>query len=494
MGIIAKVAGGRMSSTLRNLVADPALGLTIRTGAQALDTAVTWVHTSELPDPTPFLEGGELLLTTGMRLEDPAAFVDRLVDAGIAALGFGVGIIHRTVPGGLVDAAARSGLPLVEVPRRTPFIAISKAVSRAVAAAEYAGLRWTSQAQQELAHAAGRQHGQAALVRKLAELLDAWVLLLDERAGAVHAAPSAAHARAEHLHGAVADLRRKQGPAATGFDLGGDEVSMQVLGRQGRGYLAVGRAEPFSTTDQHVINSAASLLTLAVEQAAAFDEARARLCSTALELLLRGRPVADVLTRLGEQLPGEPFHVVVVSDPRPAGLLTRWEAERPVGAGFLAARGDTVTGLVAAGPALDWLTERPEGAAGVSEPCDYTALEEGLRQAEHAHRAAGEGSAVHFGELSGSGVLDLLPAPAARGFAESLLGPLRGDEVLLTALRAWLQHHGQWDPAASRLGVHRHTLRNRVRKAGRLLGRDLDQPGARAELWFALQILDRSDR
>lgn len=482
-----------MSSTLRNLIADPALGLTIRTGAPALDTAVTWVHTSELPDPTPFLEGGELLLTTGMQLEDPAGFVERLVEAGIAALGFGVGIIHRTIPGGLVDAAARSGLPLVEVPRRTPFIAISKAVSRAVAAAEYAGLRWSSQAQQELAHAAGRQHGRAALVRTLAELLDGWVLLLDERARPVHAAPSTAHARAEHLHDAVAGLRRKQGPAATVLRLGDQEVNMQVIGRQGRGYLAVGRGHSFSTTDQHVINSAASLLTLAVEQAAAFDEARAQLCSAGLELLLHGRPVAEVLARLDEQLPGEPFHVVVLSGPRPADFLARWQAERPAEAGFLAIRGGTVTGLVAAGTALDWLAEQPDGAVGVSDSCDYTSPQEGLRQAEHAHRAAGAGRPVHFGELSGSGVLDLLPASAARGFAESLLAPLRGDDVLLTALHTWLRQHGQWDPAASRLGVHRHTLRNRVRKAGRLLDRDLNQPGVRAELWFALQILDRPD-
>ena len=50
----------------------------------------------------------------------------------------------------------------------------------------------------------------------------------------------------------------------------------------------------------------------------------------------------------------------------------------------------------------------------------------------------------------------------------------------------WLAHHGQWEPAAAQLGVHRHTLRKRVVRAGGLLGRDLDQPGVRAELWLAL--------
>jgi purine catabolism regulator len=57
---------------------------------------------------------------------------------------------------------------------------------------------------------------------------------------------------------------------------------------------------------------------------------------------------------------------------------------------------------------------------------------------------------------------------------------------LVGSLRAWLAHHGQWEPAAAALGVHRHTLRKRMRRAGDLLGRDLDEPGTRAELWLAL--------
>jgi purine catabolism regulator len=78
----------------------------------------------------------------------------------------------------------------------------------------------------------------------------------------------------------------------------------------------------------------------------------------------------------------------------------------------------------------------------------------------------------------------LLPEGAGRAFADSLLRPLSAE--LRESLRVWLAHHGQWDPAAARLGVHRHTLRNRVRRAESLLGRSLDTPGVRAELWLAL--------
>ena len=75
-------------------------------------------------------------------------------------------------------------------------------------------------------------------------------------------------------------------------------------------------------------------------------------------------------------------------------------------------------------------------------------------------------------------------AADAAQFAATLLAPL--DDRLRESLRVWLACHGQWDPAAARFGVHRHTVRNRIKRVEELLGRSLDSPGVRAELWFAL--------
>ena len=52
----------------------------------------------------------------------------------------------------------------------------------------------------------------------------------------------------------------------------------------------------------------------------------------------------------------------------------------------------------------------------------------------------------------------------------------------------WLSHHGQWDPAAAELGVHRHTLRKRMLRVEKLLGRRLDSADLRTELWVALNV------
>ena len=82
-----------------------------------------------------------------------------------------------------------------------------------------------------------------------------------------------------------------------------------------------------------------------------------------------------------------------------------------------------------------------------------------------------------------------LDPEAARGVADALLGPLDGRKGdLVGSLAAWLGHHGQWDTAAAQLGVHRHTLRYRMRRVEEILGRSLDDPDLRAEIWLALRV------
>jgi purine catabolism regulator len=95
------------------------------------------------------------------------------------------------------------------------------------------------------------------------------------------------------------------------------------------------------------------------------------------------------------------------------------------------------------------------------------------------------------------GITGMLGRDQALAFAGSLLQPLvehdkvgRGD--LVVSLRTWLAHHGQWDPSAAALGVHRHTLRHRIRTAEELLGRSFDSPGTRGEVWLALEVLGAS--
>src|SRR2546421_7267412 len=113
--------------TVRDLLED--LDIRLLAGEAALDLPVRWVHISELLDPTPWLSGGEVLLTTGMQLGTAARqreFVSRLADHQLAGLGFGTGFGHKEVPAPLLEIAAERDFPVFEVPYEVPFIAITE--------------------------------------------------------------------------------------------------------------------------------------------------------------------------------------------------------------------------------------------------------------------------------------------------------------------------------------------------------------------------------
>ena len=124
-----------MELTVESLIAE--LGLELASGHEAANTHVRWVHSTELVDPTPWLRGGELLLTTGMQLEGPKTqreLIDRLADHAIAGLGFGTGFAHKRLPAAL-ERRARPLVPAVRGAVRTAVHRDHRACVRAAARA-----------------------------------------------------------------------------------------------------------------------------------------------------------------------------------------------------------------------------------------------------------------------------------------------------------------------------------------------------------------------
>ncbi len=103
--------------TVSSLLSD--CGLELAAGSPGGDGAVRWVAISEHEDPTPWLSGGEVLMTTGYNLDTAAkqrAYVARLAKHEVAALGFGMGFDHPKMPPAILDAAQKHDMPLFEVP------------------------------------------------------------------------------------------------------------------------------------------------------------------------------------------------------------------------------------------------------------------------------------------------------------------------------------------------------------------------------------------
>ncbi|WP_395575002.1 PucR family transcriptional regulator [Streptomyces sp. BK79] len=558
-----------MPPTLASLVHHSALKLTVRAGEDRLDVPVRWAHVSELADPVPYMEGGELLLITALKLDaaDPEAmhrYVKRLAGAGVVGLGFAVGVNYDDIPEALVEAARAEGLPLLEVPRRTPFLAISKAVSAAIAADQYRAVTAGFAAQRELTRRA-LTDGPEGLLASLAAQVDGWAALYDASGAVVAAAPEWAGRRAARLTADVQRLRERAAPASSVVGGGespdhpenADRVELHSLGtsRRPRSALAVGTAAALGTAERYAVHSAIALLTLTTERSRSLHEAEQRIDEAVLRMLLAGEPdhARTVAGDLYGGLLDAPFRIIVAEPasasaarahaathprgPAPASRPT----SRPTAAALAAADTDgdplgalaevvesaaarsgeavlvvpegerlvalardggaAVAACVEYASALE--TARPEPGAGgdeeglvvgLSAPSGPIAASAAYKQAEQALSVARRRGrvCVEHEHLAAGSVLPLLADDAVRAFADGLLRALRDHDAtgrgdLVASLRAWLSRHGQWDAAAADLGVHRHTLRYRMRRVEEILGRSLDDPDVRMELWLALK-------
>ncbi|MFI6036161.1 PucR family transcriptional regulator [Streptomyces sp. NPDC051315] len=523
-----------MPPTLASLVHHSALKLTVRAGEDRLDVPVRWAHVSELADPVPYMEGGELLLITALKLdaEDPEAmrrYVKRLAGAGVVGLGFAVGVNYEEIPKALVDAAQEAGLPLLEVPRRTPFLAISKAVSAAIAADQYRAVTAGFAAQRELTRQA-LTAGPEGLLAALSAQVDGWAALYDASGAVVAAAPEWAGRRAARL---TADLERlRDRPAPASAVVGGpehsdhdDRVELHSLGtgRRPRAALAVGTASVLGTAERYAVHSAIALLTLTTERSRSLHAAEQRIGAAVLRMLLAGEPdhARAVAGDLYGGLLDAPFRVLVAEATHeggdPLGGLAEvvesaaarageavlvvpegqrlvvlgadgGQAVRACGQHATALEQTRTTGTVREGGEEDDLV------VGLSAPSGPITAATAYKQAEQALSVARRRGRVlvEHEQLATGSVLPLLADDAVKAFADGLLRALRDHDAtgrgdLVASLRAWLSRHGQWDAAAADLGVHRHTLRYRMRRVEEILGRSLDDPDVRMELWLALK-------
>ncbi len=510
-----------MALTVRDIVSIPGMPLKLLAGEDGAERPVRWVHSSELEDPTPWLKGGELILTTGMGVGETAArqraYVRRLVDAGVAGLGFGLGFGHDKTPRALVTEAAKHGFPMFEVPYPVPFIAITEAVFTRVVAEQYDTLQRAVDAEHVLTRAVLEGGGVEGVAGSLAAVVHGWTLVLDLHGMPLAATDPDAEARRERIWDEVRTSR----PEAATFSLTmlDDQyhVWVQPVGAQGRieAFLAVGTPHQPTQLDRIVAGHALSLFAIELAKSRAVAEAERRLQGDFFDELARGElaptDASRGLARFGFARDATVFVAAIESAgpsiaPGALALAATDHCSRREGGFVISGLGDGISMLLPADVAAE-LPELVKGIgqrvdvelrAGAGGPVDAASVGRSLREARYALQVCRlEGwQYAGFEQLGTYRLLLSMTEPdALRAFADALLGPLdaydaeQGGE-LLASLQAFLQHNARWETAASQLYVHRHTLRYRMRKVEELTGRDLTNSFDRMESWLARRARD----
>jgi PucR family transcriptional regulator, purine catabolism regulatory protein len=527
--------------TLRELLRD--LDVRLVAGGAGLDRPVRWVHISELEDPTPWLSGGELLLTTGMRLSDPAEqreYIARLVGHDLAGLGFGTGLSHESVPEPLRAAAEQHGFPLFEVPYEVPFIALTEKAFAHLVNEHYAVLQRALSAHERLERIVLSERGLEGVTAALSSLVGGPVLVFDAR-GEVLARQAPRTPLADQAVAALsAELReRTRAGARRGY------VPEAALGGGGALAVPVARTPPGASArpdggppqawlvaakdggaltdlDRLILHQAVTIVALELLRRRVADDTERRLAGDVMSALVSGELGGGELARRLE-----PFGlrdragVLVLEPPRTARARAEDALERAVReeapAGLVAGVRDLVCVLLPAprggddGDAVFGLAERVRARvsaelgsdlpAGASRAVDVEQLRRGFHEARCAleARALGAngngppGGLATYRDLgSFQLLLSLQDDEALRLFCDSILAPIEDGEgayggELMRSLEAYIECNGQWERAARRLYCHRHTLRYRIRRVEELTGRSLDSARDRIDFWLALR-------
>jgi len=514
--------------TLRTLVEE--MGLELTRGAEAADAPVRWVHITELPDPTPWLSGGELILTTGLQLTSAGRqreFVRRLAENHLAGLGFGTGFEHDTVPKAVSDEAKVLGFPLFEVPYDLPFIALTEKAFTRLVNDQYEVLQRGIALHKRLERLVLEERGLGELVRALSAAIGGAVLVLDprgetlaERAFRRPVSDAALALVRDAVRSRAGDGRRSSdGSDGAEFspdhpDLAGRSLVLPVLARgQGppQAWLVAARdAGGLGDFERLILQQAATVVALELMRQRAMRDTERRLAGDVLaEALSGGLADGEAATRLRPFGVGAQLAVLVFGDCELEGgerALDRFLRDEGVGA-LVAWREDLLCAVVDTSGDLDpiALAARARDALpGARAAASRVAPVSSLRRSFHEARCALEATAMAMANGSAPEVasyrdlgafqllLTLQDDEALKLYCESVLGPLEsgggeyGDE-LVRSLEVFIEHNGQWEKAARELFCHRHTLRYRVRRVEELTGRDLKSARDRIEFWLALR-------
>ncbi|SEC26426.1 purine catabolism regulatory protein [Nocardioides exalbidus] len=502
-------------------------------GASATDRPIRWVHATERPDVRDLLRAGDLVLTMGTGLPDDddtpglTAFVDELVDVGSAGVVVELGRRWTTaLPGALVEACERHGLPLVVLDRETRFAALAQEIGERVVDHQLTELREAQRVHETFTELSFSQAGPVEILQAVQRLAGGPVVVenAQHRPLDYFAGPDDPTGSAGFLDGWPARSRRVEVTGRTGWDAAnGWLVTRLGSADQAWGRLVIG--SPAAPPQRLVAVAERAAAALALHRL--HDRDRGTLMRrTHLELLtgLTETPDSDeVLHRC--ELAGFPIRrrsfVGLVVRPR-IGTSAPADLDEVAATVVRATHGLRLPALVceverdlrvlvsAPAPAdADELVDRVAArvrphhdvvlAAGRAVS-DRAGIARTLTEAGQVADAAPQSRRdfdpdVHrLADLHLRGLLALLgDDERVRLFVDRELAALRRHDRadgsrtdLVAALRALLTHPASKTEAAASLHLSRAAFYDRLARIEAILGADLDDPDVRVSLHVAL--------
>lgn len=507
-----------MPLTARELLQDESMRLTAEVETD-LDVPISWIHVTELPDPSAYLQGGELVLTTsvGMAGRRPKQFANALSRCGVAALGYGLRTSDETIPRSLVGACADEGICLLRVPHDQAFSLISRAFFERVAREREERLRTTLRENEELVQVMGEGLGMSGLLGVVARhsRLHAWVIGPGSKVRSSLGSEPLASGEVCRIRETAAGNQPSEAVSVAPRLVDSWSVYPIYTASGTDAYLVLDRTpDELTTEDQNAIQCALPFLGMELEHERALSETERRFAVELIDLINAGPGQLPAVSARLEAFGLDSDLPLVI------GVCETPAANGSQGAIGAALRERSIQSIVAiktpeivvitqvVGPDVAPLdlarllreTIAGRGAVGVGSVArSVSGLKASLVAARHACRFARRhrpqlAYAAHQELGSHSVLLALQDEDVLREFQLALLGSLLAHDAqhhsdLVKTLEAFLMSGGRWKHTAEALHIHVNTLRHRLSRVEHIAERDLSSMEDRVDFFIAIRSL-----
>ncbi len=490
-----------MPLTVAELLAHRELELEALVGGD-LDRVIRWVHSSEMPDPSSYLRGDEVVLSAGIWFwagSSPQVFAAGLAGAGAAAVGFGPSALVPAVPPALVDACTEHGLTLFAIPDHVPFIAVIETFVEHYVEDRERELLEAQDRNEQLVRAAQERQGIRGVLRVLARHRPGCAWVAERRRGLLAASggdPSA------ELVAAVTAPDQEGLPGWSVVPIVPTDVDAWLV--------LEGEIEGLSATARSAIEQAVSFLAIELQRDVAVRESERRFAAELVDLVAAGAAQLPAATARLEAFgldPSAPLATIVCETADvEGGLATLEPLLASLGVPSVAAvKGLQIVAMLGlrdpAGGLRDVaLTIRsalgPGSAVGVGGLAGGVQdLRRGLIEAQQACQFATRGAtgvAMYAEVGSHAALLALQDESVVAQFRDALLRPIiehdrRRHTQLIPTLGLFLESGGAYQHTADALHVHVNTLRLRLARVEELTGRSLADMETRVDFFIALR-------
>lgn len=511
-------------------------------GREGLGRQIRWCHIIDNPEIVRWIQGGELLLTTGYGWPEAEQTSRRTIRAlngkRLAAILFDPGPFLGEIPANVVDEAGRLELPVLVAPRKLRFADVTEAVGRELSRRQYAII--------ERADRYHRQITAAAVEARDLNDIARTVCGLTRRSVAIEDAEFRPLARAESGDGSAPPSFPHDGPEARtlrerlreadGAVRQDGRVACAIrAGTELLGYLWILEGDaPLGDLELRVAEHGSMVAALHILRQRSQAAVEARIGHTVVDALIRGDvPEEDLIERarlLGFDPDGD-YVVMMVSLMDRAARGRKWpltsrdeyyrrehaaqvlrrllgQDRLPILCTYSLNRIICLLSVDRMPDEAEWprrfagrLHEHLAGADGLppvlvtfgTAHAGLSGVSKGYWEADRALALAKDSDRVLFFEdltlahlLAQISDTDSLQAMYARTLGPVLAGP--GGRVLRETLWALVDAGFNKETAAAALGIHRNTMRGRLERVQALLCRPLGDPDVRRDLAVIKEI------